>query len=158
MAVFISRSIPCTVVAYRHTKVGSDISKTHAKNGLGRQVQGRRRTSIMRHNARMALALYNTSLPTEVSFIIMLVDMMTSSAVFASSFKIKYTICRKDGSLFWNSFEMPKKSVVASLVGKVSPVNEEHTNLGKKGPASSRGYRGRIEQSCCESVRIHRGH
>jgi hypothetical protein len=54
----------------------------------------------------------------------MLVDMMTSSAVFASSFKIKYTICRKDGSLFWNSFEMPKKSVVASLVGKVSPVNK----------------------------------
>ena len=48
--------------------------------------------------------------------------MMTSSAVFASSFMIKYTICRSEASLFWNSFEMPKKRDVASFVGNVSPV------------------------------------
>lgn len=53
----------------------------------------------------------------------MLVDIMTSSAVFASSFRIKYTICRSEGSLFWKSLEMPKKSVVASFVGNFSPVN-----------------------------------
>lgn len=86
----------------------------------------------MRHNARIALALYNTSLPTEVSFIIMLVDMMTSSAVVASSFKIKYTICRKDGSLFWNNLDMPKKSVVASFVGNVSPVNRSTAILVRR--------------------------
>lgn len=49
--------------------------------------------------------------------------MIVSSAVFANSFRIKYTIWRNEGSLFWNSFEMPKKSVVASSVGNCSPVN-----------------------------------
>ena len=46
-------------------------------------------TSMMRHRARMAFARYRTSLPTAVSFMIMLVDIITSSAVFASSFKIR---------------------------------------------------------------------
>lgn len=58
-----------------------------------------------------------------MSFIIIEVDMMTSCAVLESSFKIRYTICRRDGSLFWKSFEIPKKSVVASSVGNLSPVN-----------------------------------
>jgi hypothetical protein len=53
---------------------------------------------------------------------IMLVDIITSSAVFASSFKMRYTICRSEGSLFWNSFEIPKNRVVASFVGNCSPV------------------------------------
>lgn len=77
----------------------------------------------MRQSALMALARYKTSLPTAVSFIMILVDMITSSAVPASSFKIRYTICRNDGSLFWNSLEIPKKRVVASFVGNCSPVN-----------------------------------
>jgi hypothetical protein len=47
---------------------------------------------MMRHNARIALARYKTSLPTAVSFMIMLVDIITSSAVLASSLRIKYTI------------------------------------------------------------------
>lgn len=54
---------------------------------------------------------------------IILVDMIVSSAVFANSLRIKYTICRNEGSLFWNSFEIPKNSVVASFVGNCSPVN-----------------------------------
>ena len=54
---------------------------------------------------------------------IILVDMIVSSAVFANSLRIKYTICRSEGSLFWNSFEIPKNSVVASFVGNCSPVN-----------------------------------
>lgn len=53
----------------------------------------------------------------------MLVDIITSSAVLASSFRIRYTICRSEGSLFWNSFEMPKNRVVASVVENRSPVN-----------------------------------
>jgi hypothetical protein len=72
--------------------------------------------------ALIAFALYRTSLPTDVSFMILLVTMITSSAVFASSFIIKYTICRSEASLFWNNFEMPKKREVASLVGNLSPV------------------------------------
>lgn len=47
---------------------------------------------------------------------------MTSSAVFASSLMTRYTICRNEASLFWKSFEIPKKSDVASLVGNFSPV------------------------------------
>lgn len=70
----------------------------------------------------MAFARYKTSLPTAVSFIILLVTMMTSSAVLASSLITRYTICLNDGSLFWKSFEMPKKRDVASLVGNFSPV------------------------------------
>lgn len=79
-------------------------------------------TSMILHKARIAFALYRTSLPIDVSFIILLVTMITSSAVLASSFIIKYTICRKEASLFWKSFEMPKKRDVASLVGNFSPV------------------------------------
>lgn len=70
----------------------------------------------------MALARYKTSLPTVVSFMIIEVDMITSSAVLDISFKIRYTIWRSDGSLFWNSFEIPKNNVVASSVGNFSPV------------------------------------
>jgi hypothetical protein len=54
---------------------------------------------------------------------ILLVTIITSSAVFASSLITKYTICRSAASLFWKSFEMPKKREVASLVGNFSPVN-----------------------------------
>lgn len=61
-----------------------------------------------------------------------LVDIMTSSAVFASSFRIKYTICRSEGSLFWKSLEMPKKSVVASFVGNFSPVNRRTAILVRR--------------------------
>ena len=57
-----------------------------------------------------------------VSFMMVLVTMIMSSAELASSLMIRWTICRKLGSLFWNSFEMPKKSVVASFVGNFSPV------------------------------------
>jgi hypothetical protein len=34
--------------------------------------------------------------------------------------------------LFWNSFEMPKKSVVASLVGNFSPVNRSTAILVRR--------------------------
>lgn len=54
---------------------------------------------------------------------ILLVTIITSSAVFASSLMIRYTICLSAASLFWNSFDMPKKSDVASFVGNFSPVN-----------------------------------
>ena len=87
---------------------------------------------MMRQSALMALARYKTSLPTAVSFIMILVDMITSSAVPDSSFRIRYTICRNDGSLFWNSLEMPKKRVVASLVGNFSPVNRSTAILVRR--------------------------
>ena len=70
----------------------------------------------------MALALYKTSLPTAVSFIILLVTIITSSAVLASSLITRYTICRSEASLFWKSFDIEKNRVVASLVGNLSPV------------------------------------
>ena len=57
-----------------------------------------------------------------VSFIMVLVTMMMSSAELASSLMTRCTIWRKLASLFWNSLEMPKKSAVASLVGNFSPV------------------------------------
>jgi hypothetical protein len=57
-----------------------------------------------------------------VSFMTVLVTMMMSSAELASSLMASSTICRRLASLFWNSFEMPKNSVVASLVGNFSPV------------------------------------
>lgn len=81
------------------------------------------------HKALIAFALYSTSLPTDVSFMILLVTIITSSAVLASSFIIKYTICRRDASLFWNSFEMPKKREVASFVGNLSPVKRSRAIL-----------------------------
>lgn len=87
------------------------------------------RTSIIVHKALIAFALYNTSLPTDVSFMILLVTMITSSAVFASSFIIRYTICRREASLFWNNLEMPKKREVASLVGNFSPVKRRSAIL-----------------------------
>ena len=77
----------------------------------------------------MALARYKTSLPTAVSFMMMLVDMITSSAVPANSFKIRYTICRNEGSLFWKSLEMPKKRVVASCRPQLSPVKSSSASL-----------------------------
>lgn len=70
----------------------------------------------------MAFARYRTSLPTAVSFIILLVTIMTSSAVLASSLITRYTICLNEGSLFWKSLDMPKKREVASFVGNFSPV------------------------------------
>jgi hypothetical protein len=57
-----------------------------------------------------------------VSFMIVLVTIIMSSAELASSLMTRWTICRRLASLFWKSFEMPKKRVVASLVGKRSPV------------------------------------
>lgn len=71
---------------------------------------------------------------------IILVDIITSSAVFESSFKIRYTIWRKDGSLFWKSFEIAKNKVVASLVGNFSPVNRRTAILVR----SVRHFRGEI--------------
>lgn len=76
----------------------------------------------MRHSALIAFALYTTSLPIAVSFIILLVTMITSSAVLANSLMTRYTIWRREASLFWNSLEMPKKRSVASRVGNFSPV------------------------------------
>lgn len=58
-----------------------------------------------------------------MSFMMILVDMITSSAVCASSLMIRYTICRNEGSLFWKSLEILKNRVVASVVGNLSPVN-----------------------------------
>lgn len=89
-------------------------------------------TSIIRHKALMALALYTTSLPTAVSFMILLVTIIMSSAVWASSLITKYTICRSEASLFWNSFEIPKKREVASLVGNFSPVKRRREILVKR--------------------------
>lgn len=89
-------------------------------------------TSIIRHNARIAFARYTTSLPTDVSFMILLVTMMMSSADFASSLMTRYTICRRLASLFWKSFDMPKKRVVASFVGKVSPVKRRRAILVRR--------------------------
>ena len=57
-----------------------------------------------------------------VSFMIVLVTIIISSAELASSLMTRCTICRKLASLFWNSFEIPKKRVVASFVGNFSPV------------------------------------
>jgi hypothetical protein len=59
----------------------------------------------------------------------LLVTMMISSADGASSFSARYIICRNAASLFWNSLEMPKKSVVASFRGKRSPVKSSSTIL-----------------------------
>ena len=42
---------------------------------------------------------------------------------------IRYTICRSEASLFWNNFEIPKKSVVASFVGNFSPVKRRRATL-----------------------------
>jgi hypothetical protein len=53
---------------------------------------------------------------------ILLVTMITSSAELDSSLITRYTIWRREASLFWKSLEMPKKREVASLVGNDSPV------------------------------------
>lgn len=86
-------------------------------------------TSIILHSDRIAFARYKISLPTAISFMMLLVTMMTSSAVFAISLMTKYTICRSDASLFWNNFEIPKKRDVASLVGNLSPVKRRRAIL-----------------------------
>jgi len=80
------------------------------------------RTSIMRHSARIAFGLYMLSVLPPVSFIIVLVTIIMSSAELASSLMTRWTICRKLASLFWKSLEIPKNRVVASLVGNLSPV------------------------------------
>lgn len=66
--------------------------------------------------------------------------MITSDAEVASSLKIRYIICRRDGSLFWKSFEMPKKRSVASFGGKLSPVKRSKAIL----VSSIRHFRGDI--------------
>lgn len=87
---------------------------------------------MIRQSARIAFARYKTSLPTAVSFIILLVTMITSSAVLASSLIIKYTICRNEASLFWKSLEMPKNREVASFVGNFSPVKRRRAIFVKR--------------------------
>jgi len=77
---------------------------------------------MIRQRARIALGLKTASVPPPVSFIIVLVTMMISSAECASSLMMRWTTCRKLASLFWKSLEIPKKRVVASLVGNRSPV------------------------------------
>ncbi len=77
---------------------------------------------MMRHRARIAFGRKITSVLPPVSFMMVLVTMMMSSAERASSLMTRCTIWRRLASLFWKSLEMPKKSVVASLVGKRSPV------------------------------------
>jgi hypothetical protein len=89
-------------------------------------------TSMILTSARIAFALYRTSLPTPVSFMILCVIMITSDAEFASSLNIRYIICRREGSLFWKSFEMPKKRSVASLGGKDSPVKSRSAILVRR--------------------------
>jgi hypothetical protein len=86
------------------------------------------------HNALIAFARYTTaSLPTAaVSFIILLVTMITSSASLLSSLMTRYTICRRLASLFWNNLLMPKKRDVASWVGNFSPVNRRRAILVRR--------------------------
>lgn len=67
-----------------------------------------------------------------VSFMTVLVTMMISSAELASSLMARSTICRRLASLFWKSFEIPKNSVVASLVGNFSPVYSRRTILVRR--------------------------
>ena len=55
----------------------------------------RTRTSMIRHNARIAFGRYITSELGCISFMILLVTIMTSSAVVASSFMARYTACRR---------------------------------------------------------------
>ena len=69
------------------------------------------------------------SLFSAVSFMILCVTMMTSDAELASSLNMRYIIWRREGSLFWKSFEIPKKRSVASFEGKVSPVNRSKAIL-----------------------------
>ena len=63
---------------------------------------------------------------------ILLVTMITSSAVFASSLMMRYTICLRLASLFWKSFDMPKKREVASFVGNFSPVKRRRAILVRR--------------------------
>lgn len=67
-----------------------------------------------------------------VSFIIVLVTIMTSSAELAISLMTRWTICRKLASLFWKSLEIPKKRVVASFVGNLSPVYRRRAILVRR--------------------------
>ena len=50
----------------------------------------------------------------------------------------RYTICRSEASLFWNSLEIEKKSVVASLGGNLSPVKRRRAIFVKR----TRHFRG----------------
>jgi hypothetical protein len=80
----------------------------------------------------MALGLKIASVPPPVSFMIVLVTIMISSAECANSLMMRCTICRKLASLFWKSFEIPKKRVVASFVGKRSPVYRRRAILVRR--------------------------
>ena len=80
----------------------------------------------------MALGLKMASVPPPVSFIIVLVTIMISSAECASSLMMRWTICRKLVSLFWKSLEIPKNNVVASLVGNRSPVYRRRAILVRR--------------------------
>lgn len=80
----------------------------------------------------MAFGRKMMSVLPPVSFMMVLVTMMMSSAEWASSLMTRWTICRKLASLFWKSFEMPKKRVVASLVGNFSPVYRRRAILVRR--------------------------
>lgn len=60
---------------------------------------------------------------------ILCVTMITSEAELAKSLNMRYIIWRREGSLFWKSFEIPKKRSVASFGGNVSPVNRSRAIL-----------------------------
>jgi hypothetical protein len=77
---------------------------------------------MMRQSALIAFGRKMASVPPPVSFMIVLVTIIISSAECANSFIMRWTICRKLASLFWKSLEIPKKRVVASFVGNFSPV------------------------------------
>jgi hypothetical protein len=63
---------------------------------------------------------------------IVLVTIIISSAECASSLMVRWTICLRLASLFWKSFEIPKKRVVASLVGNRSPVYKSKAILVRR--------------------------
>ena len=60
---------------------------------------------------------------------ILWVTMITSEAELAKSLNMRYIIWRREGSLFWKSFEIPKKRSVASFDGNDSPVNSSKAIL-----------------------------
>ena len=83
---------------------------THPHSDMLRQA----RTSMMVQRARMALALYWSSLPV-MSLVRLLVTMMTSSAIWDISLMARYTRRRKDTSLDWNNLVTAKNVSVASV-------------------------------------------
>jgi hypothetical protein len=67
----------------------------------------------------------------------------------------RWTICRKLASLFWKSFEIPKKRVVASFVGNFSPVYRRRAILVRR-TRHLRGCIGEELKSRAISVRYER--